>query len=66
MHRIGGYMDSVQDFVQSKQDDLLFQVDSDDRAGMMWGDAGLLYWLIDRHELLRGNFDAAWLEGQCS
>lgn len=59
-------MDAVQDFVQSNQDDLLFQVDSDDRAGMMWGDAGLLYWLIDRKELLRGNFDAAWIEGQCS
>ena len=32
---------------------LLAQVDTDNRAGMMWGDCGALYWLA-RHEDLSG------------
>ncbi len=66
VHRIGGHMDPVQDFVQEKDDFLLFQVDSEEKAGMMWGDAGVLYWLIDYHKLMRGQFDEARIEGQCS
>lgn len=65
-HRIDGHMDAIQDYVQSDQDFLLFQVDSDEQAGMMWGDAGTLYWLIDYHKVMRGELDEAWLEGQCS
>jgi uncharacterized protein YwqG len=30
---------------------LLAQIDTDGRAGMMWGDAGTLYWLARREGL---------------
>jgi uncharacterized protein YwqG len=39
---------------------LLVQVDSDDAAGMMWGDAGLLYWLV------RGDLSQVGFTWQCS
>jgi uncharacterized protein YwqG len=50
----------------AKDWELLFQVDSDDNAAMMWGDMGMLYYWIPRHELMRKNFDAAWMILQCS
>lgn len=40
---------------------LLLQIDSDDGAGMMWGDAGMLYLWIKTSDLIRGNFDNTWL-----
>ncbi len=45
---------------------LLFQVDSDDDAGMMWGDCGKIYFWIKEDDLRARNFDNAWLILQCS
>ncbi|HEY6944470.1 MAG TPA: YwqG family protein [Candidatus Acidoferrum sp.] len=51
---------------KSKQDwILLLQVDSDDDAQMMWGDAGMLYFWIRRQNLERADFDSAWCILQC-
>jgi uncharacterized protein YwqG len=44
---------------------LLLQVDSEDRAGMMWGDAGRLYFMIHKDHLRRRRFDAVWSILQC-
>jgi uncharacterized protein YwqG len=40
---------------------LLFQVDSDDQAGMRWGDAGMLYYWIRKADLKKEDFSNAWL-----
>jgi uncharacterized protein YwqG len=40
---------------------LLLQVDSDDNAGMVWGDLGRLYYCIKRDALRRRSFDDVWL-----
>jgi uncharacterized protein YwqG len=45
---------------------LLLQIDSDDRAGMMWGDAGMLYFWIRREDLARRDFTKVWMVSQCS
>ncbi|GII31621.1 YwqG family protein [Planotetraspora mira] len=44
---------------------LLAQFDSDDRANMMWGDAGTLYWLIRPEDLAARRFDKALFTWQC-
>jgi hypothetical protein len=44
---------------------LLFQVDSQDEAGMMWGDVGRLYYWIRYHDLIAGHWDLSWLILQC-
>ena len=44
---------------------LLLQLDSDDRAGLMWGDAGMLYYWIRLNDLLARRFDRAWMTLQC-
>jgi uncharacterized protein YwqG len=45
---------------------LLLQLDSDDDAGMMWGDLGMLYFWIQGEDLKKGNFDNVWMILQCS
>ncbi|WP_199036601.1 YwqG family protein [Glycomyces salinus] len=45
---------------------LLAQIDSDDASGMMWGDVGMLYWLIQESDLAAGRFDRAAFTWQCS
>ena len=45
--------------------ELLFQVDSEESAGMMWGDAGRLYFLIRKQDLEQRLFDRTWLILQC-
>jgi uncharacterized protein YwqG len=40
---------------------LLLQVDSDDRLGMRWGSAGMIYYWIERAALQQARFDRAWL-----
>jgi uncharacterized protein YwqG len=45
---------------------LLLQVDSDDDAQMMWGDAGRIYYWLARDALRAHRWDATWLILQCS
>nr|WSX54135.1 YwqG family protein [Streptomyces sp. NBC_00974] len=45
---------------------LLAQFDSEDTADMMWGDAGVLYWLIRPEDLAERNFERAMFTWQCS
>ncbi|MFI9719903.1 YwqG family protein [Streptomyces sp. NPDC052396] len=45
---------------------LLAQFDSDDDADMMWGDGGVLYWLIRPADLAQRRFDRAAFTWQCS
>ncbi|MDQ3704959.1 MAG: YwqG family protein [Chloroflexota bacterium] len=44
---------------------LLLQVDSDNNAMMMWGDAGMIYYWIKSGDLAQRNFDGTWLVLQC-
>lgn len=45
---------------------LVAQIDSDDEAGMMWGDVGRLYWLMRPEDLAARNFDASSFTWQCT
>ncbi len=45
---------------------LLLQVDTDDDAGMMWGDCGRLYFWIREDDLRDCAFENAWMILQCS
>ena len=45
---------------------LLFQLDSDDAADMMWGDLGRLYFWIREEDARAGDFSKAWMILQCS
>lgn len=44
---------------------LLAQFDTDDDADMMWGDCGVLYWLIRPEDLAERRFDRAMFTWQC-
>ncbi|WP_234331159.1 DUF1963 domain-containing protein [Streptomyces sp. NRRL F-4474] len=44
---------------------LLAQIDTDAAAGMMWGDAGTVYWLIRPDDLAAGRFEEAVFTWQC-
>lgn len=44
---------------------LLLQIDSDEHAGMMWVDAGRIYYWIREQDLLERRFDKSWLVLQC-
>ena len=44
---------------------LLFQLDSIDEAGMMWGDCGSLYFWIEEEALKNRDFENVWLILQC-
>ena len=63
-----GYQDPRRAELEKGRSDwiLLLQIDSDDRAGMMWGDAGLLYFWIRREDLARRDFTKVWMVSQCS
>lgn len=45
---------------------LLLQLDSDDDAGMMWGDVGRLYFWVREAAARRGDFAGAWMILQSS
>ena len=62
-----GYEDSRRKELEPGADDwtLLLQIDSDDNAGMMWGDGGMLYVWIRSQDLASRNFDKAWTILQC-
>ncbi|MBA4074451.1 MAG: hypothetical protein C0508_05360 [Cyanobacteria bacterium PR.023] len=44
---------------------LLLQIDSDDNANMMWGDAGRLYFWIKDEDLAARHFHNCWMISQC-
>lgn len=52
-------LDGVDDWV------LLFQIDTDDDAGWMWGDVGKLYFTAREADLRAGRFDRGWMVLQC-
>jgi len=45
---------------------LLVQIDSDERVKMMWGDVGMLYWMMQPRDLMARAFEAASFTWQCS
>ncbi len=45
---------------------LLLQIEAEYRAGMMWGDAGRLYFMIHKNDLRRQQFENVWTILQCS
>lgn len=49
----------------AKEWKLLFQLDTDDQAEMMWGDCGTLYFWIRRSDLVRKDFSQVWMVLQC-
>jgi len=44
---------------------LLFQIDSIEKARMMWGDGGRIYVWIKKEDLEKKNFDKSWFVLQC-
>lgn len=44
---------------------LLLQLDSDDDAGFMWGDCGMLYFWLRNHDLANRTFSRTWMSLQC-
>ena len=62
-----GYKDPRRKELEKDAQDwiLLFQVDSDDDANMMWGDQGRLYFWIRRQDLQLADFANAWCILQC-
>jgi uncharacterized protein YwqG len=44
----------------------LFQLDSDDDVGMMWGDCGKLYFWIKKADLEEMRFENCWMILQCA
>jgi uncharacterized protein YwqG len=81
MHQIGGYPCPVQsDSMEAECHDiarrlgqpsdvadwrLLLQLDTDDDAGMMWGDVGSLYFWIRQQDARAGDFSKIWMILQC-
>jgi uncharacterized protein YwqG len=45
---------------------LLFQLDSDADLGLLWGDAGTLYWAAPRSALAERAWTDVWFTFQCS
>jgi len=45
---------------------LLFQMDTDDELGIMWGDAGTIYFWVEEQAARSGNFQNTWLILQCA
>jgi Domain of unknown function (DUF1963) len=63
-HQVGGHAAWIQDPEELRRAMLLLRLDSDDRAGMTWGDAGGLLWVIPPDALADGDFSRVegWLD----
>jgi uncharacterized protein YwqG len=59
----GEVFEEVADHIEGKPV-LLFQVDTDDDLDMMWGDAGMLYYVIGEHDLASKRFEKTWFSMQ--
>jgi Domain of unknown function (DUF1963) len=64
-HRMGGPRDVVQGYASRTDDDLLFQIFSDDAMGWMWGDLGALFVYLKPFNLKVRRFKRvyAWIDG---
>jgi uncharacterized protein YwqG/predicted DNA-binding protein (MmcQ/YjbR family) len=65
---LGGFAEYIQMFVDAvaEQDlQLLFQLASDDHAGMCWGDGGYIYFWIRPDDLKRRVFTRVYTDYQC-
>jgi uncharacterized protein YwqG len=62
-----GYKDPRIPELEPGADDwrLLLQLDTDDSAGLMWGDCGLQYYWMRADDLANRRFDKAWMTWQC-
>jgi uncharacterized protein YwqG len=62
-----GYEDPRAQVVAASADEwqLLLQLDSDDRADLMWGDGGMLYFWIRAQDLAERRFEMVWMTLQC-
>ena len=66
IHRMLGHPDAVQDDPRANRNTcLLLQIDSDEDIGMMWGDVGRLYYLIEHADLAARRFERCRLTFQC-
>jgi predicted DNA-binding protein (MmcQ/YjbR family) len=64
-HLLLGYAGSIQNAVARPGERLLLQIDSDDNAGMMWGDGGTIYFVITPEALEERRFSAVRSDKQC-
>jgi uncharacterized protein YwqG len=66
-HKVGGYPGFTQDDPRSENTEyvLLFQLDTDDDIGMMWGDTGIANFFIPRDNLKRGDFSRVMYNWDC-
>jgi len=64
-HRMGGPRDVVQSYASRADDDLLFQIFSDDAMGWMWRDLGALFVYLRPFNLKVRRFKRvyAWIDG---
>ncbi len=67
LEKSGGYNDPRVKELEPGADDwqLLLQLDTDDSAGLMWGDCGMQYYWIRSADLANRRFDKAWMTWQC-
>ena len=66
-HRIGGYAYFTQDDPRRADDPmlLLFQLDSDERMDLMWGDMGVGHFFIREKDLIARNFSKVLYDWDC-
>lgn len=66
-HKIGGYAYFTQDDPRRAEDPmlLLFQLDSDERMDLMWGDMGVGHFFIREKELLARDFSKVLYDWDC-
>lgn len=70
-HKIGGYPYFTQndprelETYKGKEYKLLFQIDTDDEAGIMWGDCGVANFFISERDLVNKDFSRVFYNWDC-